>query len=575
MTFHKKLHWLLYFLFVLSCAKQSTPTGGPKDTIPPTLIGSNPKHEQINYDGKTLELEFSEAVSLNNPKEQLIITPSVGKEFKVEARKNKILLSLENPLVDSTTYTFNFREAVQDITERNPAENLQVAISTGSYIDSLSISGNVFNITNQTPVSDATVAIQPYIDTFNILIHPATYFTKSDKKGTFKIQNLKPGLYKVHAFTDQNKNLTVDARNEAYGFKRDSFLLDQNLEKVSLGLLRLDPRPVKLTSARPYNSYFNIKTSKNLKDAKVIATDSSDIYYTFGADQANVQVYKGQVKLDSIPIKFVAADSVGNKIDTTLYAKFSSRETTPEKFEYTLQQSSITAQKGLISLAIKFTKPVREINFDSIYYQVDSTTIVRFQPTDIQYSETQRILSVTKKVDPRLFEKKAETPEGSTSPRPPRQSAPTNRDSADFKKEPPKKIITNQLTIGRGSFISVENDTSKSLIQNITPAAFEDLGVILAETTPGPQKVIIQLVTKDLKIVRTVTHKTKATFEDLEPGEYQLRIIVDRNGNGTWDPGNYLKQSEPEEIYYWKDEKGQKDIKLKANFEHGPLLITY
>src|SRR5687768_9267658 len=104
MTFRKNLHWFIYALFTISCAKQSSPTGGPKDTIPPTLIKVIPKNEATNFKGKSIEMLFSEMVVLNNPKEQLIITPSIGKDFELKTKKASVVLDLNSELEDSTTY---------------------------------------------------------------------------------------------------------------------------------------------------------------------------------------------------------------------------------------------------------------------------------------------------------------------------------------------------------------------------------------------------------------------------------------------------------------------------------------
>lgn len=139
----------------------------------------------------------------------------------------------------------------------------------------------------------------------------------------------------------------------------------------------------------------------------------------------------------------------------------------------------------------------------------------------------------------------------------------------------PKLVIKNRLTLGKGAFISIENDSSESILQNITPARTEDLGIISATVKPSKDKVIIQLLNKAKLITNEAIHTTAATFQDLPPDEYVLRLIIDKNGNGRWDPGNYLENEEPEEIHYWKDEKGGREVKLKANFEIGPLLITY
>jgi uncharacterized protein (DUF2141 family) len=567
MNWKKNSHWLLYLLFLSSCARQSSPTGGPKDTIPPILATSIPLHETVNYDAKTIELIFSEPVSVTNPKEQIIITPSIGKDYKVEARNQKIILTMENPLKDSTTYSFNFREAVQDITEKNPAKNLKLAFSTGTYIDSMTVSGIVYNIQDENLLNDITVALEPYNDTFSILKHPATYFTKSDKTGAYKLDNIKPGLYTLYAIADQNKNLFVDSKNEAYGFKRDSILLDHDIEKMDVGLTKLDLRPLKITSARPYNTYFNIKATKNLKEYSIQASDTSDIYASFGADRANIQIYNSFSNRDSIQIRAILTDSINNQVDTTLYAKFTAREVTPEKFTTEVRSTRLLADKGEIKIEVAFTKPLRELNFDSIYFEIDSLNKLSFDKNNVTYDESLRLLTLRRTFDKKLYKPVEAAPDDAKQPE---QPAKDGR-----KPKTAKRAITNKLTLGRGAFISIENDSSASLGQNLLPQKTEDLGVIFAETKLPPDQSIIQLIDKTKRVKAEAVHKNKAAFEDLPPDNYQLRIIMDRNGNGVWDPGNYLTNEEPERIYYWKDEKGLKEIKLKANYEIGPLLIKY
>src|SRR5690349_9935646 len=141
-------HWLivLFFLIIGACAKQVAPTGGPKDTIPPVLKSSTPARNQINFKGNTIELEFSEMVMLTNPKEQIIIAPTTTNEYDITNKNRRVIIKFEEDLKDSSTYSINFREAIKDVTEKNPAENLQLAFSTGTYIDSLSIKGNVYDL---------------------------------------------------------------------------------------------------------------------------------------------------------------------------------------------------------------------------------------------------------------------------------------------------------------------------------------------------------------------------------------------------------------------------------------------
>jgi len=65
----------------------------------------------------------------------------------------------------------------------------------------------------------------------------------------------------------------------------------------------------------------------------------------------------------------------------------------------------------------------------------------------------------------------------------------------------------------------------------------------------------------------------------VEPGEYQIRLLIDTNDNGRWDPGNYFKNIEPEKIIYYRAADGSTTIKgVKANWEigtDGEMFITY
>ena len=69
MTITKNLHWLPCIILLFgSCARQSAPTGGPKDTIPPVLIKTIPPDETIGFKAKELQLLFSEDFIINTPK---------------------------------------------------------------------------------------------------------------------------------------------------------------------------------------------------------------------------------------------------------------------------------------------------------------------------------------------------------------------------------------------------------------------------------------------------------------------------------------------------------------------------
>ena len=57
----KKIIFILtvFSALFISCAKRGAITGGPKDTIAPVIVKSNPKNYETNFTGKTIKIDFS------------------------------------------------------------------------------------------------------------------------------------------------------------------------------------------------------------------------------------------------------------------------------------------------------------------------------------------------------------------------------------------------------------------------------------------------------------------------------------------------------------------------------------
>ena len=204
-----------------SCAKQSSPMGGPKDEDPPILISSNPINESINVKPEKIDLEFNEYIKLENPSQSIIITPKVEKD-KVEflAIKNRVQISLNQELEDNTTYVFNFQKSIQDASEGNPAERLKLVFSTGETIDSLTVTGKVdywFSKDNEN-YKDLLVGLYINGDTTDLFTAAPYYIAQVDTAGKFEITNIKAGTFRTYAWYDDNNSLKAEYRNEPYGF---------------------------------------------------------------------------------------------------------------------------------------------------------------------------------------------------------------------------------------------------------------------------------------------------------------------------------------------------------------------
>lgn len=556
-----KIRWIFFVLLgilTFQCAKQTSPTGGPTDETPPSLTGSAPRHEQTNVKSSRIELQFDEAIQLNNPREQIIITPSVGKKFETTANKRKVVLDLKADLQENTTYNINFREAILDLTEKNPA-NVKLAFSTGSYIDSLRINGTVQDALTEKIAGNYTVALAEASDTFNIFKHPASWITITDKKGFFSIENLKPGTYTLYAFEDKSKNLIVDSKSEHYGFSAKQINLTSNIDSLKLRTFKLDVNPFKLISARTTFAYFNLRFNKSLTSYQITSSDSTiKIYSNLETDLTTIKLYNTIIGRDSLQIKVNATDSLNSTIDTLVYMKFPKKEATRDKFVASLEKATVNESNSMLSAHITFNKPIPLFNPDSAFIELDSVTRLPISEKEFVWDPNQTKVSLTKKVDLKILF--------------PVDTSDSKTQKSKAAIQPPKKVAT--LHFAKGTFISIENDTAQSLSAPISLIKLESTGILEASVRTS-ENFILQLLSKTGKIVAQRSNQKEATFEDLPPDTYQLRIIIDSNKNGKWDAGNFSTKTEPEPIVYYRDRKGGKDLPLKANWTLDKLLITY
>ena len=68
------------------------------------------------------------------------------------------------------------------------------------------------------------------------------------------------------------------------------------------------------------------------------------------------------------------------------------------------------------------------------------------------------------------------------------------------------------------------------------------------------EKSIIFEMYKDKVLIKDSIFDTGPyIIENVEPGTYELKIIIDDNKNNTWDPGNHLIKKLPEKVYIYKE----------------------
>ncbi|MFZ5970006.1 MAG: Ig-like domain-containing protein [Bacteroidota bacterium] len=532
----KHLPVLFGIVLLASCANQTTPTGGPKDEQPPAFESSDPKNNQTNFKGSTIELTFSEPVKLQNPKEQIIIIPPIGKKTEFVAKRNKVLITAQEPWKENTTYTINFQESVQDITEGNPVENLRLAFSTGNYIDSLKIEGYIKDALNETIPQNITVGIFTS-DTFNIFEHTPEYFTKTDKEGKFSITNLKPNTYRIYAFQDKNKNLKVESKTEMWGFKKDSLVLEQNLRNIGIALTNIDARPLQLTSNRSIADVSTLRFNKSITEYQI--KSNPRITSTFGTDQTEIILYYPKTEADSLSIFVTAIDSLSQRTDTTLFIKRTKNERIKEPYKASFSDIELNTDTRQFKTTYTLNKLPASINLDSIYITIDTTQIIRFKAEQISFDTLKKALSFKNEI---------------TLPK-------------DAKAKP-------KLYLGKSWLITIDNDSTKKEERPLHIINSETTATLSIKVETNHPHYIVQLLNTTGTIIAEQRNNPKPIFKYLKPESIKIRMVIDHNNNGKWDNSNYLENREAEPTYYYLSPEGKYDTPLRANWEVGPLLIT-
>ncbi len=580
---NKILTAILIVLIWGGCANRVPPTGGPKDVKPPELIGSIPKNGNINVRSTEITLLFDELVVTKNIKKELLITPRIDFDYEYQTKKNTIILTLEEPLDSATTYTFNFRNSIVDITEANPAENLVLAFSTGSILDTLQLAGNINDLFTQKPVENLVVGLYKANDSLNLFNSPPYYLAQTDKKGNYLFRNLKPAEYILNAFADANNNIICESEREPYAFTNSSIKLDTTLIADTLKLQALNIDTLELKRARSSGQYFTAVASKYLTDLTLKAKNDSTIWYTLDKEHKEIKIYNTFKIKDSLLVELSMVDSINSHVKDTFYLKFPASERKYDEYKIGQSQLKVFAESKKISFIINTSKPSHFISEDSLAITLDSLATIPFDSTwNIAVNATSTEFKFSNTLPQTYLDSIATTTatktEGSKGKLELKGGEEMKDNNAlEGKKENKKQARSPSnysLTIPFASFISIENDSSKLIENTLTPLYNKDFGILMGTITTEHTHYFIQLLNPKFELIREITQADKYKISHIKPGEYIIRIVLDSNKNGIWDAGNILLNELPEPIFIYKNEDGISKTTIRANGEIS-LDITF
>lgn len=535
------------------CANPGRPTGGPKDTIPPTLLKSYPVTGQTNFKDNELVLEFSEYVSADKIKQQLIITPESDLKYKSIVKRNKVFIQLEGELTDSITYNFNFADGIVDITEKNPAKNLSIAFSTGPYIDSLEISGFLQDLLTQDPGQEYVVGLYPYTDSLDFFSSKPMYFTTSNDSGRYSINYIKRGIYKLLTFEDENGNYILDPETESHGFLSDTLDLRSKRELPIINTVLQNVKPISLINARPTGPYIEIKFTR--EPSKYTIRPDYISNHLVGENKDVIRLYKPQntAYKDSLETTVTAQDSLGNELQEDLKIIFLESNRKPGKYSYTVSPTRVTLPKDS-TITITFNKPSQTINLDSIAIKADSI-YTYFLHGELLWNDNRTQATYTYTIDTtKLYDGL-------------RLAIPTDtaqQDSTTNKSKRPKTTDRKlEIHIPKASFKSVEQDTSELKTIAIKKPEVLPTGLLKLQVVTEKQSYQIQLLRENGTIAYSTKDLNKSIqFKNIKAGTYTIRVLIDTNNDGTWSYGNLLNDQQPEEVYI-----NPEQISIRENWE--------
>lgn len=516
----KQIAYIIALVFLSSCAQIGSLSGGDKDVMPPKLVKSTPGNGDTLFKKTRIELTFNEYVELNNLPQQLVISPLVKPLPKAEIHGKTVILTFDSLLRENTTYTMYFGDGIRDYTEKNVWTENMFVFSTGPKLDSISVSGFVKNGYNSTPEGNMIVMLHSNLKDSAVGKEIPTYFAKTNKDGSFKINHIHEGSYRIFALQDMNSNYLFDLPNEKIAYNTAPLEVQQDIEKINLA------------------AFLEKNDKQNLKSSKYINEQAYSISFRNKTINPSIEVEKEKLHHiekfnngDSAVIWFKSLtedDHINIVVKDGLFTDTIAFHAKEAKNQYAAKLKPVLARKKLEvlpndSLRINFNYPLASLNTKDIKVKKDST----FLPCDIKVSQYNLVLNCSQ-----------------------------------------EESSSALLKIPVGGLLDIYGKSNvDSLSIPFTLLSESNVGELELKVDikdmQGPY--VLQLISSKGEMVREEyfsKNNVMFHYKNLIADEYQIKLLLDANGNKTWDTGNYYLHAQPEKIIFY-----EKPLTVRGNWE--------
>ncbi|MDR1415402.1 MAG: Ig-like domain-containing protein [Odoribacteraceae bacterium] len=598
--FSRNTLWLVALL-AQSCANKGFPEGGPKDVTPPVVTEERPASFSIDFAQKRLTIHFSEFVQLKDINNKFIMSPPAKKDPRISLRGRYIQVEFQDTLRQNITYSLDFADGIADNNEGNPLGFYRYVFSTGGVIDTMELAGQVIDARTRLPLLGVNVLLHANTADSAALLELPSYIARTDSAGRFRVTNIREASYRVMALEDANRDKLFMPEEERVGFL-DSLVMPVVWRENRMDTIRPDTTKILVKRSKRGTFTVDTLTRDTVVEREYVMYGPANLLIVM-FDEEKTQLYMtGDARPERERIDLTFSVPGENQLVATLLGDAAGKE------DWYLTERS--AGRDTLSLWIR----------DSLVYKMDSLQV----ELAYLYSDSTRQLVQRRDTSWFVFaEKKKETTrrrrgDDDDEPQPPpvpllevsvASGSPhdlnrpvildfnkpvvaadldhiTLREKVDTTwRELPLHWRQDSLKIRRffvehdwrpGAEYNLKADSmairgihgihSRPLDVKFTTKELDAYGKLILHAEGVTMPVIFQLCQgdKDVKVVeeRRATADGRVTFDFLKEGTYILRVVMDANGNGLWDTGNFLKHRQPEEIKYIPGE-----FKVRKNFD--------
>ena len=604
---------------LVACASIGSPEGGPRDYTPPQVVKTSPKTGSVNFKGNKVEITFDEIVNLKDQQKKVVVSPAPRTQPLIRAVGKKLTVEFRDELEENTTYVIDFSNAIEDNNESNQLDGYTFVFSTGDEIDTLAISGIVLRANDLEPMQHVLVGVHSNLDDTAFTHVPLERVCRTNDRGLFTLQGLKPGNYHVFALNDMDGDYRM-ARSEDIAFmdevivpttgqytSQDTvFTFDRKVDTVVTAdhTLFLPNDLLLCMFNEGYRSHYVKQTSRpednklhvlfgapndTLPGIEVLRpTDHAVDWYRVERRAENDSIIywitdSAMIATDTIIVAMTylrtdTADRLQQVTDTIRFGyrkpnaqikeeqqKQKEREERAKRLEQLLekQEKAIVQGKELAEGELEELKELQRSDPDEIRnIGMDLTKNGAF---DVGDSIILKFDAPIAAIDPAGV--KLEIKRDSLWVRYPGvlpQFEPVDDCSPLFYWMPFTVLpdSTYRLTIDSAAVSSVYGLHNKRLVKEFKVNGLEEYAnLYFSVNVKGG--AFVELLGSGEKVERTVAVSNgEFEFLNVKPGFYYLRLVIDSNGNGKWDTGNYAQHLQPEEVYYYP-----KKLRLRRNWD--------